>query len=160
MDRFDLDRRRFIALVAGASALLVSGGAGAGSEPIAVVMGAKTSQHSLSLDKLRRIFLASPTDDDDGHRFVPLNHSRASAARETFDRRVLGMSPEEVARYWIDQRLRGRKPPQSVASIAMLRRALEELPGTISYLPLGAVESLRVLAIDGHLPSDASYPIR
>jgi hypothetical protein len=123
-------------------------------------MGSGSSQKSLSMDKLRRIFLASPTDDDQGHRFVPINHSRSSGAREIFDRRVLGMDPDEIARFWIDQRLRGKKPPQSVSSIAMLKRALEELPGTISYLPLGAVESLHVVAIEGRLPSDGGYPIR
>lgn len=129
-------------------------------EPIAVVMSSNSRQRSLSSDKLRRIFLALPTDDEDGDRFVPINLAQSSSVRERFDRNVLSMSPPEVARYWIDQRLRGNKPPRSASSVDICRRAVQELPGAISYLPLSQVGSLRVLAIDGHAPQDSSYGLR
>jgi hypothetical protein len=160
MQPFDPNRRRFLTVLASSGVLFLPSICGAGSEPIAVVMGRTSTQRGLSLDKLRRIFLASPTEGDDGRRFVPLNLGRRTPAREAFDRRVLGMNPEEVARFWIDQRLRGKKPPQTVSSLATLRRALDELPGTISYLPLSAIESLHLVAIDGRMPTDPGYPIR
>jgi len=130
------------------------------AEPIAVVMSSNTRQRSLSSDKLRRVFLALPTDDDDGHRFVPINLAQSSNVRERFDRNVLSMSPSEIARYWIDQRLRGNKPPRSASSLDLCRRAVQELSGAISYLPLSQVGSLRILAIDGRPPSDNSYSLR
>jgi hypothetical protein len=130
-----------------------------GSDPIAVVMGSSSRQRVISSDKLRRVFLALPTDGDEG-RFLPINLSQSSSARARFDRAVLEMSPEEVARYWIDQRLRGNKPPRSAATIDICRGALQELPGAISYLPLSQAGTLRVLSIDGRAPSDAAYPLR
>jgi hypothetical protein len=131
-----------------------------GAEPIAVVVSANSAQRALSNDKLRRVFLAIPSDDDSGRRFVPINLGQSSNVRERFDRAVLRLSPEEAARYWIDQRLRGNKPPRSASSLELLRRAVQELPGAISYLPLSAVGSLRVIAIDGRMPGEAGYPLR
>lgn len=132
---------------------------GAG-EPIAVVMSSASRQRSLSGDKLRRIFLALPTDDDDGHRFVPINLAQSSGVRERFDRNVLNMDPGDIARYWIDQRLRGNKPPRSASSLDICRRAVQALPGAISYMPLSQVGSLRVLAIDGRAPSEGGYSLK
>jgi hypothetical protein len=132
----------------------------AAGEPIAIVMGSHSRHRNLSSDKLRRVFLALPTDDDDGHRFVPINLGQSSGVRERFDRNVLSMSPNETARYWIDQRLRGNKPPRSASSLDLCRRAVQELPGAISYLPLSQVGSLHVLAIDGRAPSDGNYSLR
>lgn len=130
------------------------------AEPIAVVMSSNSRQRGLSSDKLRRVFLALPTDDDDGHRFVPINLAQSSNVRERFDRNVLSMSKAEIARYWIDQRLRGNKPPRSASSLDLCRRAVQELPGAISYLPLSQVGSLKVLAIDGRTPQDNAYGLR
>ena len=49
-----------------------------------------TRERALSRDKLRRVFMAIPTNDDDGHRFVPTNLGQALRVRERFDRGVLG----------------------------------------------------------------------
>jgi hypothetical protein len=132
----------------------------AASEPIAVVMGSNSQHRAMSSDRLRRVFLAIPTDDDTGRRFVPINLAQTSHVRERFDRNVLNMSPEQIARYWIDQRLRGNKPPRSGSSLELVRRALQELPGAISYLPVSQVGSLRIVAIDGRTPGDGNYALR
>jgi hypothetical protein len=153
-------RRQFLRVLLSLGFGATTRGALAAAEPIAVVMSSNSHQRALSSDKLRRIFLALPTDDDDGHRFVPVNLSQSSSVRERFDRNVLNMSPVEIARYWIDQRLRGNKPPRSASSIDICRRAVQELPGAIAYLPLSAVGSLHILAIDGHAPSESNYALR
>ena len=159
MESLGFKRRQFLRALASLGFGLQSGVVSA-AEPIAVVMSSGSGHRALSSDKLRRVFLALPTDTDDGRRFVPINLGQASGVRERFDHSVLKLSPEEVARYWIDQRLRGNKPPRSASSIDLLRRAVQELPGAISYLPLSAVGSLRVLSIDGRAPNDASYALR
>jgi len=132
----------------------------AGGEPLVIVTAAGSRLRDLSSDKLRRIFLALPTDDDDGHRFLPINLAQGNAAREQFDRRVLNMSPTEASRYWIDQRLRGSKPPRSAGSFDICRRAIQELPGAISYLPASAVGSLKIVTIDGRTPRDHNYALK
>lgn len=159
MAPFSPGRRQLLQALAGLGLGAFSAPASA-SDPIAVVMGSSSRQRVISSDKLRRVFLALPTDGEDGRRFLPINLSQSSAARARFDRAVLEMSPEEVARYWIDQRLRGNKPPRSAATIDICRGALQELPGAISYLPLSQAGSLRVLSIDGRAPGDAAYPLR
>ena len=160
MEPMDFRRRQFLRVLASLGLLGVPRVAFAASEPIAVVMGSSSTQRALSLDKLRRIFLATPTDDDDGHRFVPINVGQSTSVRERFDRSVLKLGPSEVARYWIDQRLRGNKPPRSAGTVELVRRAVQELPGAIAYLPLSAATSLRVLAIDGRTPSEGGYVLR
>ena len=160
MSSHGFPRRHLLRSLSSLGLALATPSALAAAEPIAVVMSSNGRQRSLSSDKLRRIFLALPTDDDDGDRFVPINLAQSSGVRERFDRNVLGMSPTEIARYWIDQRLRGNKPPRSASSIDICRRAVQELPGAISYLPLSQVGSLRVLTIDGHTPQDNAYVLR
>jgi hypothetical protein len=153
-------RRQFLWALSGLGYGMISLPASAAGEPIAVVMGSRSGQRGLSIDKLRRIFLALPTDDDDGHRFVPINLGQGSPFRQRFDRSILQMSPEEAARFWIDQRLRGNKPPRSASSLDLARRAVEEKPGAITYLPLSSVGSLRTIAIDGRKPGDGGYGLR
>jgi len=162
MEALDFRRRQFLRALASLGFALDLGPrpALAAGEPIAVVVSSNSQQRGLSRDKLRRIFLALPTDDDDGHRFVPINLSQSSGVREHFDREVLNMSPEDAARYWIDQRLRGNKPPRSAGSLEVCRRAVQEMPGAISYVPLSAVGSLHVLNIDGRAPSESAYGLR
>lgn len=160
MEKLSFKRREFLRILSSLGFTLVSPGALAAGEPIAVVMSSKSGQRGLSSDKLRRVFLALPTDDEDGHRFVPINLGHSSALRERFDHNVLSMSKSEIARYWIDQRLRGNKPPRSASSIELCRRAVQELPGAISYLPISQVGSLRVIAIDGRSPADSSYALK
>jgi ABC-type phosphate transport system substrate-binding protein len=154
-------RRELIALTTSALFLSASGVALAGSDAIAVVVGVKNAQRSLSLDDLRRIFFNKDTNDADGDRFVPLNQRSGNTERARFDAQVLNMTPDQVARYWIDQRLRGKRAPATVPSLAMLKRALNELPGAISYVAVAELDtSIRALTIDGRAPNDGSYPIR
>ena len=160
MDPLDFRRRQFLRVLASLGFGLGTSTAFAGAEPIAVVMSSNSRQRGLSSDKLRRVFLALPSDDDDGHRFVPINLAQSSVIRARFDRNVLSMAPEEIARYWIDQRLRGNKPPRSASSLDICRRAVQELPGAISYVPLSQVGSLRVLTIDGRAPNESNYSLK
>jgi phosphate transport system substrate-binding protein len=154
-------RRDFLSLTTGVLVVCGSRIVSANSDAIAVVVGAKSGQRSLSLDDLRRIFLNKDTNDADGDRFVPLNQRSGNSDRTRFDTQVLNMTPDQVARYWIDQRLRGKRAPATVPSLAMLKRALNELPGAISYLALSDLDSsVRALFIDGRPPTDGGYPIR
>jgi hypothetical protein len=155
-----LPRRQLLGTFGALGVVALSGPALAAAEPIAIVVAENSRQRQLSLDKLRRIFLANPTDSEDGRRFVPINLAPSASARARFDQAVLRLSPEEAARYWIDQRLRGNKPPRVAGSYEVCRGAVRELPGAISYLPLSQAGSLRILSIDGRAPTDAGYVLR
>ena len=161
MTNYAFSRRRLLALSGSAFVLSSTELVRAGSDALAVVVAARSTQRTLSLDALRRIFLNKDTNSESGDRFVPINQRSSSRDRLRFDARVLSMTPDQVARYWIDQRLRGKRVPATVSSLPMLKRALAELPGAISYLALSDVDSsLRALSIDGKQPNDDRYALR
>ena len=69
--------------------------------------------------------------------------------RQTFDSKVLQMSPEEVNRYWIDQKIRGVQPPPAVDAGAAVE-ILKKVPAAIAYLPGSAATGLRKVSIEGN----------
>src|SRR5688572_30776842 len=76
--------------------------------PLVLIVSHASQLHELSTGLLRRIFLAEPIDND-GVRMVPFNAPPLTPERVLFDAQVLGMSPDEMGRYWVDQRIRDRK---------------------------------------------------
>lgn len=96
-----------------------------------------------------------------GTKLVPFNHPANSPDRVAFDRIVLGMSPEEVGRYWIDQKIRGGDaPPRTIDSVALLVRVVVALPGAFAYVREGfSSPELKIVSLDGRLPNDSRYPL-
>lgn len=114
----------------------------------------------MPLSTLRRVFRGE-AQTVQGQRLIPFNYDHADPLRQAFDRRVLGLKPAEVGRYWIDRRIRGQgMAPRTVRSSSLLHAVVARLPGAIGYLwatePLHAVKALR---IDGKAPTDPGYPL-
>jgi ABC-type phosphate transport system substrate-binding protein len=85
---------------------------------------------------LGKIFLRKELTWDNGERIIPLNGSPDSERRQRFDRAVLGMSPDEVARYWLDHRIRGGgTAPREVGDAVLTVKLIARLTGTIGYVP-------------------------
>jgi hypothetical protein len=71
---------------------------------------------------------------------------------------VLGLEPDDVARFWIDQRIRGQAGAPRAIPVAMLIRVVPQLPGAIGYVrvhELGA--GMKAITIDGKKAGDAGY---
>lgn len=157
-------RRTLLAgpLAAALQAALPRAAAASDEMRLAVIVARRSSVTNISLTELRRIFLGESIRSADDTDFIALNHPPHAPARSTFDRAVLHMSPDAVARFWIDRRIRGQKgAPKTVDNIALLRRVVASLKGAISYIEASALtEDVRALRIDGQLPSDADYPVR
>lgn len=149
------DRRELLIGLTAVGVLLVPG-VSLASEALAVVVGSKSKVRDLSAAELRRVFLGRSTPSADGVPFKPVNHKSETAPRVKFDRVVLGMDPEEVKRYWVDQKIRGIKPPPTVGAGAV-SAVLEKVPGAICYLSVSQVGKLRVVDIDGKQPGSAGY---
>ncbi|HEX2677671.1 MAG TPA: hypothetical protein VHM19_13560 [Polyangiales bacterium] len=126
-------------------------------EPLAVIVNPTSYSGPLSADRLEAVFTMSQRDWSPGKPIIPFNYSPGFTMRDTFDRAVLGMAPDEVARYWIDRRIRGLgDSPRKVPSVALMRRVVAKLPGAIGYVPVSAVlPDVRVVAWvkDGHVVS-------
>lgn len=156
-----LDRRDFLGWLALSVVASRTGLAHAQKEdPLCVIVGVSSAQQGLSLGEVRRIFLHQPTDDVRGNRFIPLNLPSKSPARVRFDQTVLGFGPDEMARYWVDQRIRGTQAPRVIPTTELLLRVLSRLPGSVSYAPASQLTAeVRALRIDGKKHTDASYPL-
>lgn len=128
---------------------------------LVVIVGKASPIDNLTLGTLRNIFLAQPAVED-GVRLVPFNSPPNSPERVLFDRRVLGMNPDEVARHWVDQRIRGNPgPPRVIAGAKLLRQVIARLPGAISYLsPEDLDGTVKAVTVGGYDYNHKDYPIR
>lgn len=126
---------------------------------LVLVTASKTPLESLSAGDLRQLFLGEAIRDKSGQKLVPLNHQPGSVERSVFDQRVLSMSQDEMARYWIDQKVRGLKgPPRTLAPAQMVARVVERFPGAVSYLkPEHVIAGLRLVRIDNVEPTSETY---
>lgn len=126
-------------LLAGSATLVGSSlitPAKAGAPLVIIVHGA--NQESLSLADLGAIFTTRKQSWNGGKRIVPFNFPAKHEVRVAFDQAVLEMDPDEVARYWIDRRIRGgNPPPKQVSNARLIVRLVEKLDGAIAYVPQG-----------------------
>jgi hypothetical protein len=128
---------------------------------LAVIVGTGSSVKGLGQGELRRLYLGEAVTEPGGRKLVPYNHPAQTVFRVGFDRVVLGMSPDEMSRYWIDRKIRGLSgPPRTVDSALLLLRVVERLPGAIGYVQAAHVRGdVRAVPVDGKLPGDAGYPV-
>jgi len=155
MIAYRIDRRELLIGLAAAGVFLAPG-LSLAAEPLAVVVGTKSKIRDVSGGELRRVFLGRSTPSADGVPFKPVNLKSETEPRVRFDRAVLRMDPEEVKRYWVDQKIRGIKPPPTVGAGAV-NAVLEKVPGAICYLPVSRVENLLTVSIDGKKPGAKGY---
>ena len=95
------------------------------AEPLAVVVGKQTELDAFSLPELKRLYMGDSVVGPKGQKLLALNRDPKSEERVGFDRSVLGMSPEEVARYWIDRKIRGQSSaPKAIEPAAVLQRVV------------------------------------
>lgn len=138
-------------LLAGSAALVGSSlVTPAYAAPGLVVIVHAGNQETPSLADLAAMFTTRKQTWSGGKRIVPFNFPPKHEVRVAFDRAVLEMDPDAVARYWIDRRIRGgNPPPKQVTNARMIVRLVEKLDGAIAYVPrdtqLGATRVVREL---------------
>jgi hypothetical protein len=162
-----MTRRRWLLISCWGVASLLSpwndstASAASGKSVLAIVTQKGSALEGLTLRELKRLYLGEHLGAPDGKRLMPLNQAASSPQRVGFERLVLGMSPDEATRFWIDRKIRGQSgPPKSVPSVELLRRVVASLPGAVTYLERAeVVGDLKVLKIDGKAPGDPGYPL-
>lgn len=120
----------------------------AASDDIVVVVHRSFPAAQMDAPRLEAIFSAIERGGANGKPIIAFNYPPQDKLRMEFDRVVLGMTPGEVSRYWIDQRIRGgQRPPRQIADPVLVRRLVGKLPGAIGYLPPGLVDAtVRIVA--------------
>src|SRR4051794_7387847 len=104
-------------IVLGVCLVLVLGAtARADGKKLVVVVAKGSPVTSVSRSDLKRAFTGESVSVA-GKTLVPFNANPGTPERTGFDKAVLGMSPDEVGRYWVDRKVRGQSAaPRSLPS--------------------------------------------
>ena len=131
----------------------------AGRDIIAVVVAKTSPIQQLSLFELKKLYLGANINDPTGERIIPFNQAPNSPDRVAFEDNVLDMTPDQVARYWIDRKIRGEgSAPRAVGSAELLQRVVSRMEHSVAYVRAGSLRpEVRAIAIDGAIPGDSSY---
>ena len=129
---------------------------------LSVFVSKDSSVQDLKMSELRRVFTNADDSAFSGQRSIPFNHTAHSTDRVGFDQTVLKMNPDEVSRFWIDRKIRGLPgPPRAVDSLSQLLHLVSRNTGGIGYArPAQVTSEVRVIRIDGKLPSEGGYPLQ
>jgi len=134
-------------LLVGGSALLASTLVSPAYADELVVVVHPDNTENPSRAQLAAMFTTRMQSWNGGLRVVPFNFPPRHQARVSFDNSVLQMSPDEVARYWIDRKIRGgNPPPKAVENEQLICRLVSKLPGSIGYIPRSLAEGVRIIA--------------
>jgi len=142
------------------AALLSGPSAFADGKKLVLVVAKGSSVKNLSRGELKRCFTGEPVTIA-GKALVPFNAAPNSPERAAFDHVVLGMSPDEVGRYWIDRKVRGQSAaPRSLPSPAHVAKVAAKFPGAIGYLTADQLTSdVQAVSVDGVGYGDPRYPL-
>ena len=158
--------KKFILIGAAASVCLfgptVTAEETVASSPIAIVVHKDTQVSNLSLEELRSIFLADQQFWADRTRIILLVRAPQSDERDFVLNRIYQMTEAEFRQYWIAKMFRAEVPrgPKIVFSTNMALDLVVAIPGSISFMRANEVtDAVRVVRIDGFLPSDPGYPL-
>ena len=129
--------------------------------PLVLVVSRKTALENLTFLEVRLVFLAQKQFVS-GKRVIPLNHSPLTETRVAFDRLVLGLTPDQAGKYWIDRKIKGQgDPPKSIAVVSLLLKVVGMLEGAISYVRAEQLTpDVKALRVDGKVHQDRDYPLR
>jgi hypothetical protein len=151
---------RSIAILAIALCMGLGSVAHAEGKKLVVVVAKGSSVTSVSRGELKRCFLGEPVTAG-GKTLVPFNATPNAPDRIGFDKAVLGMTPDEVGRFWVDRKVRGQSgAPRSLPSHAHVAKVAAKFPGAIAYLPADQLTGdIQPVAIDGVPYTDPRYNI-
>jgi hypothetical protein len=130
----------------------------AAADGLVLVVAKGSSVTNVTRADLNRIFSGDAVKID-GEPVVPFALAPSLAERHAFDQVVLGMSPDEVSKYWIDRRIRGQgNPPKSAPSPEVMAKVVASFPAAIGYLPVSALTAtVKPVSIDGKAYTDRGY---
>jgi hypothetical protein len=130
----------------------------ADGKKLVVVVAKGSSVTNISRADLKRCFLGDAVSGG-GKTLVPFNAATGTPDRVGFDKGVLGMTPDEVGRFWVDRKVRGQSgAPRSLPSAAHMAKVAAKFPGAIGYLSEDQLTSdIQPVEIDGVAYTDSRY---
>ena len=111
-------------------------------EEFVVIVHPSNRFDTLSRSKASYLFLRKVSRWPWGAEAAPLDLADGEPIRRAFVRQVLGLSEEQLAEYWIDQRAtRGISPPLQAPDVKAAKLWVAGKPGGIAYIPASALDS-------------------
>jgi hypothetical protein len=137
-----------LALAAAFALLAAPSRAGDEVEELAVIVNPRNPAKRIDAFELEAIFTMATQGWPGGGTVIPFNYPPEDRLRVAFDRAALRMEPDQVGRFWIDQRVRDAlRPPRQVGDPSIALRLVARLPGAIAYVPSSLVDgSVKVVA--------------
>jgi len=132
-------------------------------QPIAIVVHPGSPVSNVSFDELRRIFMGQQQFWPDHSKVTLLVRAPVSYERNVVLGRIYRMTEDRFRQYWIGKMFRAEiaAGPKIVYSSGMALNLIAAIPGSITFVPASAVtRDVKVLRIDGKLPSDPGYPLQ
>jgi hypothetical protein len=123
---------------------------------IVIIVAAGSPVTSLTVDEVRRIFTETSLE------LRPLNLPPGTPERVSLDRALFGRGPDDVARFWIERKIRGQGgPPRVIPSARLITKIVARVPGAIGYVADGPLPpDVKVVRIGGLVPGHPRYPFR
>jgi len=140
--------------------IAVEGGESQNPAVLAFVVNKNNPVSNLSLAELREILLGTREFWKGSQKIVMLLPNSGRERETTL--RLVDMTDSRYKAYWVERTSAGRAvgAPAAVSSSGIALGLVTETLGAIAVVPLADVrDSVKVVRIDGHLPSDAAYPI-
>lgn len=156
--------KRMLASLLATIALTCGYGANAADEvAVAIVVHPEASVTELSMEQLRRIFLAEQQFWSDKSRITLLVSAPGALERSLVLDRIYQMNEDQFRQYWIAKMFRAEVPsgPKIVFSTNMALELVKAIHGSITFINAAELApGARVIPIDGLLPTDAGYPLK
>lgn len=130
---------------------------------IAIVVHKDAPVENVSLQELRNIFLANQQFWNDRTRIILLVRAPESDERDLILNKIYQMDEDQFRAYWIAKMFRAEVPrgPKIVFSTDMAVDLVVAIPGSISFIRAsGVIDGVKLLRVDGKLPSEEGYPLK
>ncbi len=132
-------------------------------ESLAIIVNQSNSVDDLSLTELRAVFLGERSHWPNGRRITLVMMDTGQPEREAILREICRLSESDFRRRILQGLFTGEVlvSPKTLATPVGVRKFVFNVPGAIGYLrPEDVDASVKVIRVDGHLPSDAEYALR
>ena len=132
-------------------------------ESLAIIVNQSNPVDELSLAELRAVFLGERSHWPNGRRITLVMMEQGQPEREAILRDVCRLSESDFRRRILQGLFTGEVlvSPKTLATPVGVRKFVFNVPGAIGYLrPEDVDASVKVIRVDGHLPSDAEYSLR
>lgn len=130
---------------------------------IAIVVNPQSTITDVSFAELRRLFMGEQQFWADRSKVTLLVRAPSARERAVVLDKIYKMDEDQFRQYWIGKMFRAEVAggPKIVYSTDMALTLIGSIKGSITFVPASAVTGdVKVLKIDGKLPSDPNYLLK